>query len=87
MLRIRRSFDGEVVLSLSGRIDKEHVAELNALIQVEGTGSKISIHLQDVTLAGEDGISFLAGCESEGITLVNCPRYIREWITREQSQR
>jgi hypothetical protein len=36
MLRIQRSGNGEVVFKLSGRIDKENVAELQALIGAEG---------------------------------------------------
>ena len=29
---------------------------------------------------------FLAAQEAEGVELVECPRYIREWIARERSQ-
>jgi hypothetical protein len=86
MLRIRKSINGEALFSLSGRIRKEHISELEALIQAEDKDRGISIDLKEVTLAGEDGITFLAGCESQGIMLVNCPRYIREWITRERGQ-
>ena len=32
MLRIHRKENGEVVFTLSGQIDKEHIAELEALI-------------------------------------------------------
>ncbi len=83
MLRIRRSSNGEVHFALSGRIDTENLAELESLIRAEERGRPIVIDLKDVTLAGEDGVSFLARCEAENITLVNCPPYIREWITRQ----
>jgi len=43
MLRIQRSGNGEVVLKLSGRIDKENVAELQALIGAEVTGKHLTI--------------------------------------------
>ena len=36
MLRIHRKADGDVVFTLSGRLDKEHIAELEALIGAEG---------------------------------------------------
>ena len=36
MLRIHRKTNGEVVFTLSGRIDKENIAELEALIAAEG---------------------------------------------------
>ena len=74
-----------MVLSLSGRIDEEHIAELKALIAAESKGSRITLDLKDVTLTGQDGIEFLAQCEAGGISLVNCARYIREWITRQST--
>jgi anti-anti-sigma regulatory factor len=83
MLRVRRSSNGEVLFALSGRIDSEHVTELESLIRAEGSGLPIVIDLKDVTLAGEDGIIFLAHCEAGNITLVNCPPYIRKWITKQ----
>ena len=81
MFRVRRSSNGETVFALSGRIEGERLAELESLIQSEGSGRPIVIDLKDVTLAGEDGIVFLAQCEARNIKLVNCPPYIREWIT------
>ena len=48
MLRIRRSSNGEVHFALSGRLDKEHVAELESLIRAEGKGRRIVIDLKDV---------------------------------------
>lgn len=83
MLRVRRSSNGEVLFTLSGRIDSERVTELESLIRVEGSDRPIVIDLKDVTLAGEDGIVFLAHCEAGNITLVNCPLYIRKWITKQ----
>jgi len=31
-------------------------------------------------------VQFLAAREGEGVELLNCPRYIREWIGRELRQ-
>jgi anti-anti-sigma regulatory factor len=83
MLRIQRREGGEVVFSLSGRIDKENVAELEELIGTEKKDRRIILDLKDMTLTGQEGISFLARCEATGITLVNCDPYVREWITRQ----
>jgi anti-anti-sigma regulatory factor len=85
MLRIPKSSNGEVHFALSGRIDRENVAELESLIRAEEKGRPIVIDLKDVILAGEDGVIFLARCEAENITLVNCRPYIREWITRQNN--
>jgi hypothetical protein len=80
MLRIHRTGNGEVVFTLSGRIDKEDIAELEALIGVEGKDRRIVLDLKDMTLTGQDGIAFLAQCEKTGIALANCDPYVREWI-------
>jgi anti-anti-sigma regulatory factor len=85
MLRIQRSGDGEVVFKLSGRIDKENIAELQALLRAEVSGRHMVLDLKDVTLVGQDGVTFLAECERADIALTNCPPYVREWITRQRS--
>ena len=87
MLRIQRSGNGEVVFKLSGRIDQENVAELQALIGTEVSGEHMVLDLKDVILVGQDGITFLAECEGAEVTLANCPPYVREWITRERSDK
>ena len=70
-----------MVFTLSGRIDKENLAELEALIAAEGKDRGIILDLKDMTLTGQDGITFLAQCEAAGIALVNCDPYVREWIS------
>ena len=86
MLRIHRKANGDVVFTLSGRIDKENIAELEALIGAEGKDRRIVLDLKDMTLTGQDGIVFLARCEAAGIALVNCDPYVREWITRQNAE-
>lgn len=85
MFRIHRSENGEVVLTISGRLDAEHIAELETLIAAERQGRRIILDLKDMTLTGQDGIDFLTRCEAAGITLVNCDSYVREWIIGEGS--
>jgi hypothetical protein len=80
MLNIQRSSNEGVVLSLSGRIEIEDVAELQRLFGLEASGQAIALNLQDVTLIDRDAVSFLECCEIQGIELHNCPAYIREWI-------
>ena len=83
MLRVRRKANADVVFTLSGRLDEDHIAEVEMLIAAEGKDRRIILDLKDVTLTGEDGIVFLARCEAAAIALVNCDPYIREWITRQ----
>jgi anti-anti-sigma regulatory factor len=86
MLRIHRLENGDVVLVLSGRLDLEHVAELETFLVGEAGGRHIFLDLKDMTLAGQEGINFLAHCEEAGTTLTNCPPYVREWITRQKNR-
>lgn len=85
MLRIHRKANGDVVFALIGRIDSESVADLEALIRAEGNDRPIILDLKDMTLTGQEGIDFLAQCETAGIALVNCDSYVREWVTRQRS--
>jgi hypothetical protein len=83
-LRIQRSAKEDVVvLTLSGRIKAEEVAELQKLFQVEGQDHRIVLDLKEVKLMDRDAVRFLARCEGNGTQLENCPAYIREWIVRE----
>jgi anti-anti-sigma regulatory factor len=84
LLRIHRKSNGDIIFTLSGRIDKDSIAELEALIAVEEKDRRIILDLKDMTLTGQDGISFLAQCETAGITLLNCDPYVREWITGQK---
>jgi anti-anti-sigma regulatory factor len=85
MLRIQSSeANGQVVFTLSGRMDEEDIAALETQIRLEGNGRRIVLDLKDITLAGRDAIGFLGRCEADGITLKNCAGYIHEWITRER---
>ena len=86
MLRIQRSGDPGVVLSLSGRIEIEDTAELQRLIRLETAGTEIALDLGDVTLVDREALRSLARWETEGIKLSNCPPYIREWIDTERPQ-
>jgi anti-anti-sigma regulatory factor len=84
MLRIRRSSNGQVVFKLSGRLGLEDITELETLIRSEANGRHIVLDLKDVTLVGQDAITFLERCETDNITLKNCAAYVREWITRQR---
>jgi anti-anti-sigma regulatory factor len=84
MMRIQRSTIGEVVFTLSGRVNAEQVDELKALLESEAAASRIVLDLRDLTLVDRDAVSFLKNCEGRSIELRNCPAYIREWMTRER---
>jgi hypothetical protein len=39
-----------------------------------------------VTLVDLGVVPFLIRCENEGVELVQCPPYIREWMSRERAE-
>jgi hypothetical protein len=54
---------------------------LKALLDNANPGAVLN--LADVSLVGAEVVRFLANCEKDGIELVDCSPYIRDWINRE----
>ncbi|MPZ20608.1 MAG: hypothetical protein GEV06_22255 [Luteitalea sp.] len=82
--RIHRATSAdEVVFTLSGEMDKDHVAGLQALLASETT-RRVVLDLVDVMLVDRDAVRFLARAEAAGAILLNCPEYVRSWIAAEQ---
>jgi hypothetical protein len=52
--------------------------------QIGGNRPGIVLDLEEVTLVDLDAVRFLSACQAEGVALLHCPPYIREWILREQ---
>ena len=84
MLRIRRSVNGQVVFTISGRIQTEDIEQLRQLLAAETSEQLLIFDLQDVTLVNQDAVTFLADCEAQGIKLESCPLHIRNWIDQEK---
>jgi len=72
------------VFILSGRIEKEAIAELRRLFELQSDYRDIVLDLKDVRLVDRDVMGFLARCEADGVKLENCAPYIREWMEREK---
>src|SRR5689334_14789080 len=86
-LRIERSSRrGFTVFALSGRFDAQYISELEELFGLPADYSGIVVDLSEIRLADRAAVKFLARCEESGITLENCPDYIREWITGEDAR-
>lgn len=83
MLKIQRHAVGEIViLILSGRIEAQHLPELQALIDAESGG--ISLDLGEVNLVDREAVRFLGRSEAKGIKIDRCPAYVRQWILRDK---
>ena len=82
-LKIERYSEGpSTTIRLIGRMQAEHLAELEK--QIRESGSKIVIDLEEVDLVDVQVVRFLGACEAQGITLLNSSPYIRDWIGKER---
>ena len=84
-LRIEIASDGEsATFRLSGCIEEAHLVALQA--EVQRYRPRLVFDLAEATLVDLAVVRFLAAHEGEGVELLRCPRYIREWIARERIQ-
>ncbi len=82
-LKIERDSDGpRTTIRLTGRIRAEHLTELEK--QIRESGSKIALDLEEVNLVDVEVVRFLGTCEAQGVTLLRCSPYIRDWIAKER---
>ena len=85
MLKIEKDNGGCVIkLRLSGRIQSDQIASIRSELG-DGCATKI-LDLTQVTLVDLAAVRFLIRCEDEGIELVQCPPYVREWMLRERAE-
>ena len=86
MVRIDNDSAGGVArLRLSGRIQSEDLASIRSAMTDARMGKILD--LTDVNLVDLSVVQFLIRCEEEGVELMQCPPYVREWMTRERAQR
>ena len=83
-LRITTGSDGQgTTLRLSGRIRSTDIESIKEAMK--GKAQRIVFDLEEVTLVDLDGVRFLGVSEAEGVELVNCSPYIRDWILKERN--
>jgi hypothetical protein len=86
MLRIEKESDGHTTtLRLIGRIQSADIGSIRA--QLDDDSVHVLFDLGEVTLVNVEVIRFLSDCEDEGVELLDCPPYVREWILRERDER
>jgi hypothetical protein len=73
---------GRVVLRVSGRLTGGDVNTLRTLLEQESDA--LTLDLKDLLLVDDEAVKLLAIHESRGVTIENCPLYVREWIRRER---
>jgi hypothetical protein len=83
MLKIQRTVNGDVVFTVSGRLEARNISEVSALLAGEQDGRTRVLDLKDVVLVDADVVRFLCACVNDSIVLRSCPPFIRAWMTRE----
>jgi hypothetical protein len=82
-LKIDKVSNGySTTIRLIGWMRAEHLPELEK--QIRESESKIVLDLEEVNLVDVEAVRFLGSCEVEGVTLLNCSPYIRNWIGKER---
>ena len=69
-------------IRLSGELRSEHLDQVKA--EIERGGPRITLDLEEVDLVDVEGVRFLNACEAEGIPVLRCSPYIKEWMLRER---
>lgn len=77
-----QSHGGKTTIDLIGHFQSEHVEELAR--QIQRLGPNVVLDLKEFTLVDVGFVRFLGACELTGAKIVNCSRYVREWIDRER---
>jgi hypothetical protein len=86
VLRIEKESDEHTTtLWLIGRIQSADIGSIRA--QMDGDSVHVLFDLGEVTLVNVEVIRFLSDCEDEGVVLIHCPPYVREWILCERDER
>src|SRR6266542_4761384 len=62
---------GSTVFVLSGRIEKQAIAELRRLFELQSDFCDIVLDLKDVGVVDRDVVCFFVRCEADGVKLVS----------------
>jgi len=77
------SQDGNTTIRLIGHFQSDHVVELKE--QLQQNGPLFILDLKEVTVVDVDVVRFLGECKADGVKIVHCPPYIRNWMARERT--
>jgi hypothetical protein len=67
-----------------GELRSEHLNQVQAEIDCCGTLAVLDV--EEVDLVDVEGVRFLNRCEANGVLVLNCSAYIREWMSREKTR-
>lgn len=72
-----------VTLLLNGKFGEEALPELeHSISEARGSHEQIYIDLSEVTLVDRKAVQYFSDQAGRNVKLVNCPIYLRRWITQ-----
>ena len=72
-----------VTLLLNGKFDEQAIRDLeSSILEARGSHQHVYIDLSEVTLVDRKAVRYLSEQANRNIELVNCPIYLRGWITQ-----
>ena len=83
-LKIERiSSKRRIRLRLSGEFRSDRLDQVRAEIN---RGGPVALDLEEVALVDVEAVRFLNAREDEGISVLHCSPYIRQWMLREREE-
>jgi anti-anti-sigma regulatory factor len=70
-------------IRLHGELRAEHLDQMRG--EIERGHSLVTLDLGEVDRIDIDAVRFLNACEAQDVEVVNCSRYIREWMSQERA--
>ena len=67
---------------LSGELRSASLDHVRA--EIDRCGISVALDVEEIDLIDVEGVRFLNRCEANGISVLNCSPYIREWMSRER---
>ncbi len=76
-----------VTFLLNGKFSEEAIPELDhSISEARGSNARIYLDLSEVTLVDRRAVQYFSEQAEHNVRLVNCPIYLRRWITQVSNE-
>jgi ABC-type transporter Mla MlaB component len=80
-------FERAVTLLLNGKFSEDALPALeNSILEAKDSNRAVYIDLSEVTLVDRKAVQYFSAQLAQNVRLVNCPIYLRRWITLEKEE-
>lgn len=75
--------ESSVTLLLNGKLSEDAIPELeHSIEEARGLHRRVYIDLSEVTLVDRKAVQYISERSAEDVRVVNCPVYLRRWISQ-----